>query len=202
MQRPSAAKPRTKKQYERCRDQATETPGHHARGHEVSHRCFTNDEGRERLEPNRCFRIEAMAERIEPPLQVREDHHRHRRSGADREPPQPRVKRRQQADQDQCRDAEREQRGFECRRLDGRHADVMIQDIDLVNVSAQRGAVGVEMETARILRRPHGHTPERQLCAHSHEPRREQPGCQAGTTCARHLASPFQVLSSSNDRIT
>ena len=55
-----------------------------------------------------------------------------------REPAQPVMERRKQADQNERLNAEGEQHGFERRRLDGRHADVMIQDVDLVNVSAER----------------------------------------------------------------
>ena len=56
-----------------------EAPRDHRVRLEVPHVGLADDQRRERLQPDRRRRIEAVAEVVQPPLQVREDPERHRR---------------------------------------------------------------------------------------------------------------------------
>ncbi len=92
------------------------------------------------FEANRRRRIERVAEVVEPPLQVREDRRaavsgrrRDRQRGATSGAAGAAGTARQQPD------AEREHRRLERRGLDRRHADVVVQDVQLAEVARSCG---------------------------------------------------------------
>ena len=62
------------------------------------------------------------------------------------EPPQPRVQRRGQAQPHQQPDADREHRRLERRRLDWRHADVVVENVNSLQVARHAGSERVQAE--------------------------------------------------------